>query len=126
MSNSLKQLHWLSLRPFDGFPVQNEPTTVSPGLSAWHAMLAEKMLQMSRSGFLGYQTPLPLRWVSASPEDSSISLALLYPSLASLRLCEPHLTVSGQREQNVFKLHDSPSSPPPHLVAHRVGKTNSS
>src|SRR4051794_1200801 len=39
------------------------------------------------------------------------ALWLWYPSLASLLLCEPRLTVSGQRKQSLFKPHDRLSSP---------------
>src|SRR5579863_6583094 len=76
MSDSLKYLYQLSLLQFDSFPVQNEHTTVSPGLSAWRATPARKQLQISRSRSLGYQMPLPLPSVSTSPECGSTSASV--------------------------------------------------
>ena len=67
----LKHLHRSSPRQFGHSPVQNEHTTVSPGLSAWRAMPADQPLQTSQSSSSGYQTPLPLRSTSTSPEFGS-------------------------------------------------------
>src|SRR5215469_17020255 len=75
MWNSLKRLHRLSLCLLDCFLAQNEHITVSPGPSAWRAMLADRLHQMSRSSSSGYQKPLLLPSVFTLPEDGSNSLS---------------------------------------------------
>jgi hypothetical protein len=73
ISDRPNHLHRSSSLLSGRFPVQNEHTTVSPGRSAWRAMLADQPLQISRSSSSGYQMPLLLLSVSTSLDADSTS-----------------------------------------------------